>query len=322
MDGAGPIRRIAAITLPSILPVITFVLCINLGSILFAGGEQILLFYNKAVLDSADVIETWVYREGLSRAAIQHRDGRGRLPVHHRHDLHPGQQFPRQKIHRPRHLVRRRAIVIYKSRSEIIYQTIIHAIVILVALTAVFPLVYVLGMSFTTKAEMIQRNYFVIIPQEPTLEAYKRIMASSVVWHSFLISVFRSTVGPLLALMLTTVGAFVLAQRTLPGRKLFLLFVLATILLNGGMIPTYLVIKQLGLINSLWSMVLPLMVDSFGLLVIKIFIENLPDGLVESAKIDGAGEWSTLDADRRAAGRAGAGRHRPVQSRRPLEQLV
>ncbi|QHT60854.1 sugar ABC transporter permease [Paenibacillus lycopersici] len=67
IDGAGPIRRITAITLPSILPVMTFVLCISLGNILFAGGEQILLFYNKAVLDSADVIETWVYREGLSR---------------------------------------------------------------------------------------------------------------------------------------------------------------------------------------------------------------------------------------------------------------
>ncbi|SDX44642.1 putative aldouronate transport system permease protein [Paenibacillus sp. CF384] len=67
IDGAGPIKRITAITLPSILPVITFVLCISLGNILFAGGEQILLFYNKAVLDSADVIETWVYREGLNR---------------------------------------------------------------------------------------------------------------------------------------------------------------------------------------------------------------------------------------------------------------
>nr|WP_276316171.1 carbohydrate ABC transporter permease [Paenibacillus lignilyticus] len=109
-----------------------------------------------------------------------------------------------------------------------------------------------------------------------------------------MISVFRSTVGPLLSLALTTIGAYVLAQRTLPGRKLFLFFILATILLNGGMIPTYLVIKQLGLINSVWSMVLPLMVDSFGLLVIKIFIENLPDGLIESAKMDGAGEWNTL----------------------------
>lgn len=67
IDGAGPIRRIFAVTLPGILPVVTFVLCLSLGNILFAGGEQILLFYNKAVLDTADVIETWVYREGLSR---------------------------------------------------------------------------------------------------------------------------------------------------------------------------------------------------------------------------------------------------------------
>lgn len=67
IDGAGPLKRISAITLPSILPVVTFVLCISLGNILYAGGEQIMLFYNKAVLDSADVIETWVYREGLNR---------------------------------------------------------------------------------------------------------------------------------------------------------------------------------------------------------------------------------------------------------------
>ncbi|WP_217592812.1 sugar ABC transporter permease [Cohnella sp. GbtcB17] len=67
IDGAGPIRRIFAVTLPGILSVVTFVLCLSLGNILFAGGEQILLFYNKAVLDTADVIETWVYREGLSR---------------------------------------------------------------------------------------------------------------------------------------------------------------------------------------------------------------------------------------------------------------
>lgn len=67
IDGAGPLRRIFAVTLPGILSVVTFVLCLSLGNILFAGGEQILLFYNKAVLDTADVIETWVYREGLSR---------------------------------------------------------------------------------------------------------------------------------------------------------------------------------------------------------------------------------------------------------------
>ncbi len=184
--------------------------------------------------------------------------------------------------------------MLYRSRSDTVYQIVIHAVVIALALTAVFPLIYIIGMSLTTKAELIENNYFVIIPQEPTLEAYKRILASPVIWNSFLISAFRSTVGPFLTLLLTTIGAYVLAQRTLPGRKTFLMFILATILFNGGLIPTYLVIKNVGLIDSVWSLILPIMVDSFGLLVIKIFIENLPDGLLESAKIDGAGEWGML----------------------------
>ncbi len=182
----------------------------------------------------------------------------------------------------------------YKSASERTYQIVIHLIVISVAISAVFPLLYVIGMSLTTKAEMIARNYFVIIPLEPTLEAYKRLLASPVIWNSFVVSTGRAVVGPLLTLLLTTIGAYVLAQRTLPGRGIFLFFILATILFNGGLIPTYLVIKNLGLIDSYWSLILPIMVDSFGLLVIKIFIENLPDGLTESAKIDGAGEWSML----------------------------
>ncbi len=182
----------------------------------------------------------------------------------------------------------------YKSASERAYQIVIHLIVIAVAISAVFPLLYVIGMSLTTKAEMIARNYFVIIPLEPTLEAYKRLLASSVIWNAFVVSTGRAVVGPLLTLLLTTIGAYVLAQRTLPGRGIFLFFILATILFNGGLIPTYLVIKNLGLIDSYWSLILPIMVDSFGLLVIKIFIENLPEGLTESAKIDGAGEWSML----------------------------
>ncbi|MCX7841932.1 MAG: ABC transporter permease subunit [Clostridia bacterium] len=65
MDGAGPLKRIAHITIPSILPVVTFVLCINLGHMFYAGGEQVLLFYNKAVMDVADIIDTWVYRVGI-----------------------------------------------------------------------------------------------------------------------------------------------------------------------------------------------------------------------------------------------------------------
>lgn len=182
----------------------------------------------------------------------------------------------------------------YASRSERAYQIFIHTVVALVALSALFPLVYVVGMSLTSQSEMIARDYFVIIPQEPTFEAYKRIFASPLVWQSIGMSVLRSTLGPLLTLALTTVGAFVLSRKTLPGRGPLLFLVLFTILFHGGLIPSYLVMKQLHLIDSFWALIVPMLVDSFGLLVIKIFIENLPDGLMESARIDGAGEIALL----------------------------
>ncbi|MBB6734224.1 carbohydrate ABC transporter permease [Cohnella zeiphila] len=184
--------------------------------------------------------------------------------------------------------------MMYRSRSERTYQIVIHAIVLLVVASAVFPLLYVLGMSLTGPAEMMSRNYFVIIPHDPVWAAYERILSSPLIWRSFGISVFRSFVGPALMLMLTATGAYVLSVRTLPGRNFLLLLVVSTILFNAGLIPTYLVVKQLGLVNSLWSLIALYLVDSFGLLVIKIFIENLPDGLIEAAKMDGAGELQML----------------------------
>jgi putative aldouronate transport system permease protein len=182
----------------------------------------------------------------------------------------------------------------YKTRADRIYQIMIHIILILIVISAIFPLVYVIGMSLTGKVEMMQRHYFVIIPHKPTLAAYERILVSPLIWYSLLVSIFRSIAGTLLMLLFTVVGAYVLSYRSLPGRNILLFMVLATILFNAGLVPTYLVVKQIGLINSLGSLILLYLVDSFGLLVIKIFIENLPDGLVEAAKIDGAGDINML----------------------------
>ena len=182
----------------------------------------------------------------------------------------------------------------YKSGSELTYQIVIHVLVGVFAITALFPLIYVIGMSLTSEAELIRRHYFVIIPQEPTINAYSRILSTQVVWKALLISILRSSIGPLLMLIFTLLGAYVLSHKTLPGRKGLLLMVLATILFHGGMIPTYLVVRNLGIMNTFWAMIFPAMVDSFGLLIIKIFIENLPDEMVESAKMDGASHIQLL----------------------------
>ena len=101
--------------------------------------------------------------------------------------------------------------------------------------------------------ELIQRGYFVIIPHEPKLNAYVRLLDSAAMWRALLMSVMRSSVGPLLGVALTLVGAYVLSHRTLPGRNLLLLIVLLTILFHGGMIPTYLVVRNLGVMNTFWA---------------------------------------------------------------------
>jgi putative aldouronate transport system permease protein len=180
------------------------------------------------------------------------------------------------------------------SFEESAYQVFIHTVMLLVVITAIFPLVYLLGMSITSKAEIVQRQYFVVIPRYPTLEAYRRILASPVLWQGFGISLLRSTVGPLATITTTLLGAFVLSRRSLPGRGFLLFIIVFTIVMGSGLVPFYLVIKQLGMINTFSVMILPGLVDSFGLLIIKVFIEGLPDELIDAARIDGASELQLL----------------------------
>ncbi|MBZ2199526.1 carbohydrate ABC transporter permease [Occultella gossypii] len=180
------------------------------------------------------------------------------------------------------------------SPAEASYQVVVHFTIAVVALSALLPLVYVVGMSLTSQGELIARNYFVIIPNEPTIEAYRRLLSSKVLWNSVFISVFRTVVGPLVTIAFTVAGAYVLAKKDLPGRRILLTMVLVTILFRGGLIPSYLVMQQTGLLNTVWALILPLAVDSFGLLVIKMFIENIPTELTDAAQIDGVNEWQMM----------------------------
>lgn len=183
---------------------------------------------------------------------------------------------------------------IHSGMDEQIYQIVIHILVVIIVVLSIFPLVYVISMSLTTLSEAMRNNYFVLIPSEPTLEAYKRILQADFIRKSFVVSVFRTVIGTFIMLVLTTLGAYVLSWKSLPGRKLFLLMILGTILFKPGMIPNYLMVKNLKLLNTFWSLIVPLAIDSFGLLVIKVFIENLSDELTEAAIIDGAGKVKLL----------------------------
>ncbi|MBE5961445.1 MAG: carbohydrate ABC transporter permease [Lachnospiraceae bacterium] len=124
-------------------------------------------------------------------------------------------------------------------------------------------------------------------PQEFSLVGYKVILTTEALYKPFLISCLVTVVGTLFGLTLSTLGAYVLIQWEMPGRNLFSYMLLFTMIFHGGMIPTYLVMKDLKLINTLWAVILPLSINVYNLVLMRNFFEGIPGALFEAAAIDG-----------------------------------
>lgn len=176
------------------------------------------------------------------------------------------------------------------SREEKIYQTAIAVLVGLVVLTCLIPLMYVIGMSFTSEGEMIERNFFVIIPERPILAAYKYLLQNKDFFRGMGITIARTALGICTALILTVPVGYILAIKDLPFKNGILVFFIITMILSGGMIPTYLLYRDLHLLNSFWVYIAPSFANTYGILVVKLFVEGIPSDLMESAELDGANE--------------------------------
>lgn len=124
-------------------------------------------------------------------------------------------------------------------------------------------------------------------PNQFTLGGYKLVLSRSSLYRPFLISLVITISGTFLGLLLSTLGAYVLIQFQMPGRNFFAYLLLFTMIFNGGMIPTYLVIRRLGMLNTLWAVILPLSINVYNLVLMRNFFEGIPASLFEAAEIDG-----------------------------------
>ncbi|MBD2847596.1 carbohydrate ABC transporter permease [Paenibacillus sp. IB182496] len=175
-----------------------------------------------------------------------------------------------------------------------VFNTITVVLLAIVGITAVFPLLFVLSMSVTPYAEVLKNGGFIVIPRSVTLEGYRQVLSDDHIPRAFLVTVFITVVGTAINLLLSFLMAYPLSKKTLPGRSLLLMMVLFTMLFSGGMIPTYLIVKATGILNSVWALIVPSAISAFNLLIMKSFVENLPEELFESARVDGAKEWRIL----------------------------
>lgn len=160
---------------------------------------------------------------------------------------------------------------------------------IFVVIVMAYPLIYVVGLSFATAKGIAENPFF---PTEFTLDAYKTILGGSVVPRSIFVSVGVTVVGTLLSVIFTTTLAYGLSRSSeVPGTRICVYLAFFTMLFSAGLIPTYLLVKELGMLNSLSSLVVPTLISAFNLVVIRNFFMELPSELFESARIDGASEW-------------------------------
>jgi ABC-type glycerol-3-phosphate transport system permease component len=162
-------------------------------------------------------------------------------------------------------------------------------VIVLIALTMLYPIAYVIAMSFAVPE---QARAGVIFPTRFSLDAYRAIFNGGTVAVGLRNSVWITVVGTVLSLTFSSMLAWGLSRtREVPGAKAVLVMVLATMFFSAGIIPNFLLIKNLGLLDSLWSLIIPGLISAFNMIVIRNFFMNLPRELMEAARIDGAGEW-------------------------------
>ncbi|GAA4861893.1 carbohydrate ABC transporter permease [Paenibacillus vulneris] len=181
-----------------------------------------------------------------------------------------------------------------KSFEDRFINVLVYMVLGLAGAAAIFPLMYVFSVSITPFSEVLKNGGFILLPKSATFTAYEKLLTESAIPRAFWVTVYITIVGTVINLALTILMAYPLSRKMLPGRQVFLLLVVFTMLFSGGLIPTYLVVKSLGLLDSVWSMILPNAVWSFNVLIMKSFFENLPEELFESARMDGAKEFRIL----------------------------
>jgi putative aldouronate transport system permease protein len=181
----------------------------------------------------------------------------------------------------------------HDSLGEKVFDSFNYLFLVIFAVVTLLPFIYIVSASLATEAEITERGVF-LIPRDLSLGAYQYIASSGTIFRSMGVSIFITVVGTLTNLAFTLSMAYALSRRSLFGRNIVMNLVIFTILFSGGLVPSYLVVKGLGLINSYAAVILPGAISAFNLIIIKNFFQELPPGLEESARIDGCNDLGVL----------------------------
>jgi len=181
----------------------------------------------------------------------------------------------------------------YSSAGDRIFDICNYIFMLLLVIVTLYPFVNILALSFNDANDSI-RGHIYLWPREWTISNYQYVFSESNVFTATFISAARTLIGTVISVFCTAMVAYTISRPEYALKKFVSITFIFTMYFSGGLIPNYLLIKELGMLNSFWVYIIPGIIGVFNMIIIRSFIEGLPEGIMESAKIDGAGDFVTF----------------------------
>ena len=181
-----------------------------------------------------------------------------------------------------------------RSRGERAFSVFNYIFLSVIILICLYPVWYVALASFSDSNLLTQHTGLLFKPLGMSFEAYKKVFQNPMIGRGYLNTLFILVVGVFLDIVMTSLGAYFLSRKRVMFKRPVMLLIVFTMFFSGGMIPFYLNLKDLHLTNSLWGLIVPFMVSTYNLIILRTSFESIPESLIEAAQIDGAGHLTIL----------------------------
>jgi putative aldouronate transport system permease protein len=178
--------------------------------------------------------------------------------------------------------------------SEKAFDLFVYVLAAIILCLVMYPLILVISASFSNPLQVIDGHVW-LLPKGWTLEPYQRVFENPSIWTGYANTIFYAVAGTAINIAMTILAAYPLSRRDLPGRNIIMFLITFTMFFSGGLIPTYLLVKDLGMVNTIWALLIPGAIATYNLIVMRsFFLTSIPFELQESAWMDGCSNWKLL----------------------------
>jgi len=185
-------------------------------------------------------------------------------------------------------------MVYKKTVGDHVFETINTLLMIFLMIITLYPFLYVLFASLSDPNEFIAHSGTLLYPLSPNLDSYKAVLNNPNIFIGYKNTIFIVVVGTVINLLMTCIGAYFLSRTGPMLKKPVMILIVITMFVDGGLIPNYLLVKNLGMYDTLWAVIIPGAISTYNMIVMRTAFQSIPASLEESARIDGAGDWTIL----------------------------